>query len=62
MAHLTHEQRYTISVLLKAEKNKNEIAEIIGKHPSVICNRKYCLRMKEMVEFTQTLLKVSGLF
>lgn len=36
MAHLTKEQRYTIGVLLKAGKKKNEIAKTIDKHPSVI--------------------------
>lgn len=36
MAHLTSEQRYTIGVMLKAEKKKSEIADILGKDPSVV--------------------------
>src|SRR5665811_199628 len=36
MAHLTHEQRYTIGALLKRGKKKSEIALTIEKHPSVI--------------------------
>lgn len=36
MAHLTYQQRYTISVLLTARKTKSFIAGVIGKHPSVV--------------------------
>jgi len=38
MAHLTKEQRYTISVLLEKGTSKRTIAVIIGKHHSVIYN------------------------
>lgn len=37
MSHLTQEQRYTIFVLYKGNKSQKEIAETIGKHPSVVC-------------------------
>lgn len=33
---LTPEERYQIRVLLKAEKNKKEIANLLGRHPSTI--------------------------
>ncbi len=36
MAHLTKEQRYTISCLLTKGKKQKEIADIIGKDKSVI--------------------------
>lgn len=36
MAHLQYEQRYTISLLLKAGKGINEIARILGRSASVI--------------------------
>lgn len=36
MAHLTSEQRYTISVMLKQEYSQNAIAEAIGKDKSVV--------------------------
>lgn len=37
MAHLTTEQRYTISCMLKQGMNQSEIAGSIGKHKSVVC-------------------------
>jgi IS30 family transposase len=37
MKHITQEQRYTISVLLRKGKSKSEIANIIGKHKSSVC-------------------------
>jgi len=36
MSHLTQEQRYTISVMLRAKYRHKEIAEVIGKDKSVI--------------------------
>lgn len=36
MAHITVEQRYQIQALLAAQKNQIEIAQILGKHKSVI--------------------------
>jgi IS30 family transposase len=36
MKHITQEQRYTISVLLKKGKSRSEIADIIGKHRSSV--------------------------
>jgi len=36
MAHLTKEQRYTISCLLAKGKGLKEIADVIGKHKSVV--------------------------
>jgi len=38
MAHLTQEQRYTISCMLKQGYNKSEIARIISKDKSVVFN------------------------
>lgn len=35
--HLSHEQRYQIYALLKADKSQKEIARILGVHPSTIC-------------------------
>ena len=37
MAHLTTKQRYTISCMLRQGKNQSEIADLIGKHKSVVC-------------------------
>ena len=37
MPHLTKEQRYTISSMLKQGKKNTEIASTIGKHKSVVC-------------------------
>ncbi|MCR4812041.1 MAG: helix-turn-helix domain-containing protein [Bacteroidales bacterium] len=34
--HLTHEQRYTISVCLKENKTKSEIARLIGVSKSTV--------------------------
>ncbi len=36
MAHLTTEQRYTISCMLRQGKNQSEIAISISKHKSVV--------------------------
>ncbi|MGL5920085.1 MAG: helix-turn-helix domain-containing protein, partial [Bacteroidales bacterium] len=36
MSHLTSEQRYTISVLLRKGYKQKDIAEAIGKDPSVV--------------------------
>lgn len=41
MAHLQYEQRYTISVLLKAGKGINEISRMLDRSPSVI-SREIC--------------------
>ena len=38
MAHLTQEQRYTISCMLKQGYNKSEIARAITKDKSVVFN------------------------
>ncbi|MGB0880842.1 MAG: IS30 family transposase, partial [Polaribacter sp.] len=40
MAHLTHEQRYTISCMLKQGYKQAEIAKAIGKDKSVVCREK----------------------
>src|SRR5690625_5553114 len=37
MAHLTQEQRYTISVMIKQNHPQAEIARTIGKCKSVVC-------------------------
>jgi len=37
MSQLTHEQRYTISVLKKENHSQSDIAKIIGKDKSVVC-------------------------
>lgn len=36
MAHLTSEQRYTISVMLEKKISQSEIAATIGRHKSVV--------------------------
>ena len=36
MKHLTQEQRYEISALLRAHHTKSEIAKIVGVHKSTI--------------------------
>jgi len=36
-SQLSQEQRYQIEGLIKAEKKQNEIAQIIGCHPSTVC-------------------------
>jgi IS30 family transposase len=36
MAHLTENQRYVISILLKQNKSQTEIANSIGKKKSVV--------------------------
>lgn len=36
MGHLTSEQRYAISVLLRKDYKQKDIAEAIGKDPSVV--------------------------
>lgn len=36
MSHITYEQRYTISCMLKQGKSKTEIGKTIGKHRSVV--------------------------
>ena len=55
--HLTHEQRYTISVCLKENKSKSEIARLIGVSKSTVCreikrnsnsNGRYALNDAEM--------------
>lgn len=37
MAHITREQRYTISVLREQGNSQKEIAKIIGKEKSIVC-------------------------
>jgi IS30 family transposase len=37
LAHITEQQRYQISCLVQAGKSQTEIAQLIGKHKSVIC-------------------------
>jgi len=37
MAHLTQDQRYTISVMIKQNHSQTEIARTIGKCKSVVC-------------------------
>lgn len=37
MSHLTYEQRYTLSCLLKQGYNQSKIGEVLGKNKSVIC-------------------------
>src|SRR5690625_3800005 len=37
MAHLTKDQRYTISVMIKQNHSQTEIARTIGKCKSVVC-------------------------
>ena len=36
MSHLTHEQRYTIEVLLEQNFNNSQVAKAIGKDKSVV--------------------------